>query len=79
MNRVPERMEVATRPPAVEAMLDPAFYPHHPEAVDLRETHISWVFRVGELAYKVKKPIVLPFLDYGTLARRGRCAGKRCC
>jgi len=64
-------MEVATRPPAVEAMLDPAFYPHHPEAVDLRETHISWVFRVGELAYKVKKPIVLPFLDYGTLARRG--------
>lgn len=52
-------------------MLDPAFYPHEPESVDLRETHISWVFRAGELAYKVKKPIVLPFLDYGTAARRG--------
>ncbi|MBS1677168.1 MAG: AAA family ATPase [Actinobacteria bacterium] len=54
----------------VEAMLDPSFYPHRPDSVDLRETHISWVFRAGPLAYKVKKPIVLPFLDYGTAARR---------
>jgi aminoglycoside phosphotransferase family enzyme/predicted kinase len=52
-------------------MLDPAFYPHRPAAVELRETHISWVFRAGPLAYKVKKPLVLPFLDYGTPARRG--------
>jgi aminoglycoside phosphotransferase family enzyme/predicted kinase len=37
---------------------------------DVRETHISWVFLVGERAYKVKKPLVLPFLDYGTAARR---------
>jgi aminoglycoside phosphotransferase family enzyme/predicted kinase len=59
------------RPPLVEAMLDPAFYPHGPETVELRETHISWVFRAGELAYKLKKPLVLPFLDYGTAARRG--------
>ena len=38
--------------------------------VDICETHISWVFLVGDHAYKVKKPIVLPFVDYGTLARR---------
>jgi aminoglycoside phosphotransferase family enzyme/predicted kinase len=37
---------------------------------ELRETHISWVFVAADRAYKVKKPIVLPFLDYGTLARR---------
>lgn len=56
-------------------MLDPAFYPHHPDSVELRETHISWVFRAGELAYKLKKPLVLPFLDYGTAARRAEmCA-----
>jgi aminoglycoside phosphotransferase family enzyme/predicted kinase len=64
-------MDVAVHPSLVDAMLDPAFYPHRPDSVDLRETHISWVFRAGELAYKVKKPIVLPFLDYGTAARRG--------
>jgi aminoglycoside phosphotransferase family enzyme len=37
---------------------------------DVRETHISWVFLAGRRAYKVKKPVVLPFLDYGTPARR---------
>ena len=54
----------------VSAMLDPAFYAHRPQSVELRETHISWVFLAGEYAYKVKKPLVLPFLDYGTVERR---------
>ncbi len=54
----------------VAAMLDPSFYPHRPERVELRESHISWVFLAGELAYKLKKPVVLPFLDYGTVERR---------
>ena len=58
------------RPELVSAMLDPGFYPDAPEAVELRETHISWVFLAGDRAYKVKKPLVLPFLDYGTLERR---------
>jgi hypothetical protein len=39
-------------------------------ADDVRETHISWVFLKGARAYKVKKPVVLPFLDYGTVERR---------
>lgn len=52
------------------ALLDPAAYPHHPPTVELRETHISWVFLAGERAYKVKKPVRFPFLDYGTLTRR---------
>jgi aminoglycoside phosphotransferase family enzyme/predicted kinase len=38
--------------------------------VEVYETHISWVFVVGERAYKVKKPVRLPFLDYSTLERR---------
>jgi hypothetical protein len=57
-------------PELVAAMLDPALYPNRPERVELRETHASWVFLAGELAYKVKKPVVLPFLDYGTPQRR---------
>lgn len=40
--------------------------------VDVRETHISWVFLIGDFAYKVKKPITTSFLDYGALAQRER-------
>ena len=45
-------------------------YPDRPPNVELRETHISWVFLAGARAYKLKKPLVLPFLDYGTPERR---------
>jgi aminoglycoside phosphotransferase family enzyme/predicted kinase len=38
--------------------------------VECHETHGSWVFVAGDRALKVKKPVVLPFLDYGTLERR---------
>jgi aminoglycoside phosphotransferase family enzyme/predicted kinase len=54
----------------VAAMCDPGFYPHAPSEVELRETRISWVFLAGERVYKVKKPVVLPFLDYVSLERR---------
>lgn len=35
-----------------------------------RETHISWVLLAGPFAYKLKKPVTLPFLDYATVERR---------
>lgn len=39
------------------------------------ETHISWLLLSGEHAYKLKKPLTLDFLDFGTLAqRRTACA-----
>jgi aminoglycoside phosphotransferase family enzyme/predicted kinase len=42
-----------------------------PERID---THISTVFLAGELAYKLKKAVKLPFLDFSTLeARLGAC------
>ena len=53
-----------------EALSRPDAYPGRPEAVDVRETHISWVFLAGDRAYKLKKPVVLAFVDYGTAARR---------
>ena len=58
------------------ALMDPGAYPHRPEAVQLRETHISWVFLAGDCAYKIKKPVVLPFLDYGTRERRRACCAE---
>lgn len=60
------------RPSLIEALRDPAFYPHRPERVELVETHISWLFLAGELVYKVRKPVVFPFLDYGTPERRAQ-------
>jgi aminoglycoside phosphotransferase family enzyme/predicted kinase len=53
-----------------EELLDPGCYPHAAGEVELVETHISWVFLAGEYAYKVKKPVRLPFLDFGSLAER---------
>ncbi|MFI5005263.1 MAG: AAA family ATPase [Solirubrobacterales bacterium] len=52
------------------ALSRPDLYPAHPERVEVRETHISWVFLAGDRAFKLKKEIVLPFLDYGTPQRR---------
>ena len=40
--------------------------------VRLVETHISWVLLADSLAYKLKKPVRLPFLDFTTLAARRR-------
>ena len=58
----------------IAALRDPACYPHPVQEVELIETHISWVLLAGEYAYKVKKPVRLPFLDFGTLeARRRYC------
>jgi aminoglycoside phosphotransferase family enzyme len=52
------------------AIARPDFYPDPPDRVDVRETHISSVFLAGDRAYKLKKPLVLEFLDYGTPQRR---------
>ena len=57
----------------VAAMQTPAAYAAlHPVegAIGCVETHVSWVFLTGAYAYKVKKPLLLPFLDYSTAARR---------
>ena len=40
------------------------------QPVQLVETHISWVLLAGTLAYKVKKPVQLGFVDFSTLALR---------
>ena len=34
------------------------------------ETHISWVLLADDRAYKIKKPVRLPFVDYRTLESR---------
>jgi aminoglycoside phosphotransferase family enzyme/predicted kinase len=61
--------EEGTDPALLDALTAPAIYGESlPVAV--HETHASWVFLAGELAYKVKKPVRLAFLDYSTLSLR---------
>ena len=54
----------------VEGLLRPAAFPHPADDIELMETHISWIVLAGNYAYKIKKPVVLDFLDFGTLAKR---------
>lgn len=57
-------------PPLIAALLNPARYPHPVTRVELMQTHGAWVLLAGEHAYKIKKPVRLPFMDFGTLALR---------
>ena len=38
--------------------------------LEVRETHMSWVFMTARHAFKLKKPVRLPYVDYTTIARR---------
>jgi aminoglycoside phosphotransferase family enzyme len=58
----------------VAALRQPACYPEPVACVEAIETHMSWVFLVERYAYKLKKPIITPLLDFSTIgARRVAC------
>jgi len=57
----------------LEALHRPEAYPHPVEEIRLIETHLSRVFLTGRWAYKFKKPIALPFVDFSTLEKRKAC------
>ena len=63
-------MAALNLPAPLAALLRPDFYAHRPEAVELVQTHISFVFLAGNEVYKVKKPVRFSFLDFSTLERR---------
>ena len=48
----------------------PDAYDPAPTTVECVETHASVVFLAGEFAYKVKRAVKYPFLDFSTLERR---------
>lgn len=55
----------------IAALQDPRVYDHPVDRIEVIETHISHVLLTGSFAYKIKKPLNLGFLDFGTLAQRG--------
>lgn len=52
----------------------PSSYAERPASVEAIETHMAWVFLAGGSAYKLKKPIRRPFLNFGTPEARRRDA-----
>jgi len=51
-----------------------ASYPEGASRVEVKETHMSWVFLTERLVYKMKKPVTFAYLDFSTLeARRHFC------
>lgn len=54
----------------VERLMDPAAFDHPVSSIERIDTHISWVILTDTYAYKIKKPLVLDFLDFGSLERR---------
>src|SRR5271165_4162460 len=54
----------------IEKLSVPSAYPERAGSVLVRQTHISVVFLACPLAYKIKKPVDLGFVNYGTLERR---------
>lgn len=54
----------------VEFLSRPDAYRSLAGEVIRRETHMSWVFLVGDRVYKLKKPVRFSYLDFSTLARR---------
>lgn len=49
---------------------NPAGYEPEPQAIDRIDTHGAVVFLVGDYAYKMKRAVRLPYLDFSTLDRR---------
>ena len=64
----PASDEHAVHADVVAALSRPDF--HGADSVEHVETHVSHVFLAGDRVLKLKKPVVLPFADLGTLERR---------
>lgn len=47
-------------------LANPACYPGSVDAVEIRQTHLSVVCLAGDYAYKLKKPVRFPFVDFST-------------
>src|SRR5438477_7251749 len=62
--------ERSSQEPVFTLLSDPAT--HGGRAVKRVDTHAASVFLVGDRAYKVKRAVRFPFLDYSTIERRKR-------
>jgi aminoglycoside phosphotransferase family enzyme/predicted kinase len=57
-------------PDTLPLPLDPAAFGQTSGQVSLVQTHIGYVYLIGELAFKLKKPVKFDFLDFTTVEKR---------
>src|SRR6266700_7092322 len=55
---------------AIAFLSDPVTYGLGVDRVEIIETHISLVFLAGDRAYKLKRAVEFPYLDFSTVERR---------
>ena len=60
----------------LKAMSSSGFYGFKLEKVKIIQSHISFVFLVGNKAYKLKRGVKFPYLDYSTLEKRKQACEK---
>ena len=54
----------------VEALMNPDAYLEETGQIDLKQTHISFIFMTENFVYKVKKAVNFGFLDFSSLEKR---------
>ena len=67
---LPGRKTDDALPALICALRDAECFDHPTETITVLQTHISYVLLTGSYAYKIKKPVSLPFLDFSTLEFR---------
>jgi aminoglycoside phosphotransferase family enzyme len=50
----------------------PEAYPDRPKHVEVKQTHMSWVFLTETCAWKLKKPVRTEYLDFTSPKKRRR-------
>jgi hypothetical protein len=60
-------------PSLIAALMKPDVYDPPVKKCEIIETHASWVILTGTIAYKIKKPVNLGFLDFSSLEKRRFC------
>jgi len=61
-----------TQDAVIAFLLDPRSYPDEAKNVTRIDTHAAIVFLAGDRAYKLKRAVKLPYLDFSTLDKRRR-------
>jgi aminoglycoside phosphotransferase family enzyme len=56
----------------VAYLSEPSHYPFFTDTVQVKETHMSWVFLADGLVYKLKKPVKYDMFDHTSLESRYR-------
>ncbi|UCC58503.1 MAG: phosphotransferase [Candidatus Bathyarchaeum sp.] len=67
-NKVGDKLTVQEQ--VVEALRKPEAYDEDPGQIELKQTHISFIFLTGNFVYKLKKAVDFGFLDFTTLEKR---------